>query len=424
MRNSLYTIVLVIGSTLPLFAGDWNTLFADRLQDDIPYREAVLERRAAEIRADVRERPYLPYLELGTGQDGIRMEDGEVQPLHLRSTLAVRHVMGTTIEVGVPFILYNSEEITGPVSLRVSRPLFSEDGSAIPAVRAALLRAQHAERSAYLDAKLDLVEEILDAQYSTQLLQVNQENLRVLERVRDLARDPGDEREVSRRILQMERGILQAEYRIKEIASPIREHADRLYEEVLALVDRWLEGISPEMVHPGESPTLQAQQFELAAARYHADRSFLPWVPNPVFSAGVEYDPWQDDFRWSLAIQVDATILDRGERSVDSMRRREQVDIERLRLNRMEETLERRVADVRHSLRILDYDRRLKLLDIEDEQQFIEEIRALYDAGFETEENLIVAETDLSVEQLALIQITHNFMLARLELLRYSGEQR
>ncbi len=417
-------LVLLFLTTAAATAGDWEALLAERLEESVEYREAVLDRRAAEVRAGVRSRSLAPYLEIGTGQDGIAIEDGELQPVQLRSTLALRHVFGATIEVGVPFLITDSEDPTGSISLRVSRPLFSDDGAALPEARAALLRARNRERSAYLDVKLDLVEEILDARYSTQLLDANRANLRVLERVYEAAVDPQDRREVSRRILQMERGILQAEYRLQGLDAGIRRDEGNLYGQVLALSEVWLLEIEPEMLRPELSPRLLAQEYELAAAQFRGDRSFLPWVPNPVFRAGINYDPWEDTVQWSFSVQFDATLLDRGERRLEAMRRREQAEIERLRLHRLTEVIDREVADLRHRLEILNYDRRLKELDIEDEQQNVREVRALYEAGFETEENLIVAETDLSVEELALIQIEHNFMLGRLELLRYVGEHR
>lgn len=418
---SILPVLLIV--TTPAFTSDWSTILADRLEESVEYREATLERRGAEVRAGVRTRPVAPYLEIGTGQTGILIEDGELQPVQLRSTLALRHILGATVELGVPFLLTESEEITGPVSVRISRPLFSEDGADASGARAALLRARNRERSVYLDVKLGLVREILDARYSMQLLQANRANLHVLERVYELAVDPQDRREVSRRILRMERGILQAEYRLQDLDDRVRREGESLYSEVMALSELWLEEISPEMLLPAASPTLLAQEYELVAAQFRADRSFLPWVPNPLFRAGVEYDPWEESFQWSLSVQFDMTVLDRGERQLEYIRRREQVEIERLRLHRLADTLEQQVAELRHRLRILEYDRRLKVLDIEDEEGNVREVRALYEAGFETEENLIVAETDLSVEELELIQIEHNVMLGHLELLRYVGEQ-
>lgn len=424
------TMALLHFAALPVAADSWDVLLADRLQESVEYREAVLERRVAEIRAGVRTRSLAPYLEVGTGQEagagrsGIRIVDGDLQPVQLRSTLALRHVLGATVELGIPFFLTEAEEITGPISLSVSRPLFSEEGADTAGVQAALVRARNRERALYLEVKLDLVREILDARYSMELLRANRANLAVLQRVYEAAVDPRDKREVSRRILRMERGILQAEYRLQDLEERIRRQDSELYGEAIALSETWLQEIDPAMLLPAASPRLLEQEYVLAAAQQRANRAFLPWVPNPLFRAGIEYDPWEDSYQWTLSVQFDLTLLDRGERQLDYIRRREQVEIERLRLHRLSENLERDIADVRHRLRILEYDRELKLLDIEDEEQHVREVRALYEAGFETEENLIVAETDLSVEELALIQIEHNFMLVRLELLRYVGEER
>lgn len=404
-------------------AADWDSLLADRLDASVSYREAILARRSAEVQSGVRERPFLPYLEIGTAGEGIRLEDGELQPLRFRSTLALTRLLGTTVELGVPLIVHESQETFGPVSLHVTRQLFNEDGGGTAATQAALLRARAAERSAYLDVKLGLAGEILDAHYSIRLLEANRENLRVLERVRTLVVDPRDEREVSRRILRMERGILQAEFRLNDLDARIRAESGDLYRQVMERSEVWL-GDLPDREFPVmTSPAYRAQELELAAAQYNADRWFVPYVPNPTFRAGLEYDLQEETFRWSLSMQFNATILDRGERTVESMRRRERVEIERLRLQRLEDNLDRQIADIRHRLRILEIDRRLQVLEVEDERQNAAQVRALFEAGFETEENLIVAETDLSMEELALARIEQDYILQRLELLRHAPGQ-
>lgn len=408
-----------------LHADDWDSLLAERLEESIPYREAVLQHRSAAVRAGVYNRPFSPYVEIGTatgaGARGIRLQDGELDPLQFTSSLAVTHLFGTTVELSAPVILEGDRDPVGPVALQVTRRIFSEDGAERPAAMGSLLQAEQAEYEAYLVVKLALVAEILDARYSLQLLQANRENLRVLERLGDAVVDPRDAREIDRRILQMRRGIMQAEHRLADLDGRIRRASAELYREVLERSEEWLEDLSPERIFAVESPLIRAQEFQLAAATHREKRWYLPYLPNPTVGAGVEYDLYEDEYSWFLSLQFSVTLLDRGERALEALRRRETAAIERLRLRQIRDRLQREVETVKHELSILEIDRRLRVLDVEDEEENVAEVRALYEAGFETEENVILAEVDLSVERLAATRVEHDYILRRLELLRYAG---
>jgi hypothetical protein len=408
-----------------LHAADWDSLLAERLQESITYREAVLQRRSAAVRAGIYNSPLNPYVEIGTttgaGARGIRLQDGDLDPLQFTSSIAVTHLFGTTVELSAPIILEGDQDPVGPVALQLTRRLFPEDGAERPAAMGTLLQAQQAEYEACLAVKLALAAEILDARYSLQLLRANRENLRVLERLGDAVVDPRDEREISRRVLQMRRGIMQAEHRLADLDGRIRDASTDLYQEVLERSEEWLENLSPEQILAAESPVIRAQEFQLAAAVHREKRWYLPYLPNPTIGAGVEYDMYADDYSWYLSLQFSVTLLDRGERALEALRRRENATIERLRLQQIRDRLQREVDTVKHELSILEIDRRLRVLDVEDEEENVAQVRALYEAGFETEENVILAEVDLSVERLAATRVEHDYILRRLELLRYAG---
>jgi outer membrane protein TolC len=411
-----------INPSVAVFADTWDSLFAERLDASSTWRDARLKLRQAELNYDQSAKPWLPSLSAGTvGQAGLALQNGEFSGGTIRTDLTLSGLLGTDISLQAPLVIAKDGafDFPGP-SLIASRKLFTESTANRLGLEAALVRARVALRDAEEAVRLQLVTDILNAVYYTRLLDANRLNLEVLDRIK-AATHESSQREVERRILQARRGMLVASGSLAALDTDLREKAETLYSDLLSRSTAWTAGLpdNGNASAPATSPTIRAQELDLAAAEKRKAFSLLPWLPNPALSAQVSYDQKQATFNWGLGLQLSVVLLDKGERALNSLQRTENVALARLRLESARKSLGDGVRQARERLEILELDKRIKALDVEDEWDNVTLLKALLAEGFTNEENLVIGQIDLSIAQLEAVKIEHDLLIQRLKLAQY-----
>lgn len=419
-----WLIMVAIGSVCVtnLGAVEWQELYESRKQESIQYREAVLSRRIAEQGLSTQAGSLVPYFDVGLeseNEEAIRLIDGELQPLSVVPTLRFEGLFGGDVTLSVPIGVYETEEPITTIDLTVRSQLLAEIDVELLLSQAAILHAQVDEYRQELAVRLQLMEDVLQARYHLQGQAIHNQNLAVLERLLSEAESLEDEREVRRQILKAQRGSMQAEYGLQEIDAVIRNNNEELYAQVMLLANQWLRNVRMDGVVPAHSRRIRAREYELAAAQLRRRRWLLPYLPNPVVSGGVVYDVLEGDVSWNVSLQFTVGVFDRGERRLTAFRRREESEIYKLRLHQEERNLRDAVRKARNQLQIAELNRRLQEIDLEDAVDEERAVRELYDAGLATDESLVIAEIDVSVEQLAAMQMEHDFLMQRLRMLEY-----
>ncbi len=410
-------------------AADWEALYAARLAGNLAYRKAQSQLRQAELKVAREERVYLPYLGLRsasptspTSTSSIRMTDGVLQSSALAAELRFENLLGADLTFTAPLVFGGSlAPAFGNPSVSLSRPILAESGTELLRSRAALIRARGSVEKAASDVRLGLVSDILDAYRSVRVVESHRRNLATLERLRDVTRSETDVRAVERRILQARRAILLADGALQAIDAEVKAEAESLYPEVQERVRGWVRAMPGKGAPPPESAELAAQRLELAAAERERSLWFLPYLPNPTVSASLAYDLDKPGPSWQVSLLFSTDIVDRGERAVASNARREGPDLARLGLESAQRSLERSVASAGNALEVLDLDRRIKALDVEDARELVKQWKELFARGFVTEEDVVMVEIDLAVEELDAVEIEHDYLRKQLELLPYFG---
>ncbi len=411
-----------------LFAIGWEELHSRRLEENLAYRQAALQLRQAELRVAQSDDFYIPYLSLGSGGPGhiryVGGEDGGLQPFTLQPSLTFSNVLGTTFAFGLPVTVVPSpaedqDAVTaGDPSLTVSRRIFEESEATALSSRAALVRAQDAERSARSDVRITLVSEVFEALAALQTITDTRARLENARSIRDASRDETVARDLERSILQAERALIQAERSLRAIDDDILEHADSLYAEILDRFDDWVANLPQHGTFPGTSAGIEAQRLALAAAEKRRALAFLPYIPNPSLSASFTWDRDERELSWSLGLQFSVNLVDRGERAVAALERRENAEIERLRLDGAVESLDRTVRTAWEELTVLEIDSRIRALDLEDQTETTERTRELFAAGFATQESLVSAELALSSARLAAERAERSYRIQELRVMQ------
>lgn len=432
MRPRALALLLLVVPSLarvtPL-AADWESLYAARLAGDSAYLRAQSQLRQAELALAQEERTYLPYLALRSASptspgssSSLKVTDGALQSSALAAELRFENLLGAKIAFTVPFLFGGSEPPgLGNPSVTASRAIIDESRADSLRARAGLLRAADSVERAAADVRRSLVSDILEAYRSARVVASHRKNLATLERLRDVTRSESDAREVERRILQARRAILVAEAALGAIDPDVRTEAEALYPGVRELVEGWVRALPPRGTRPPESAELAAERLELAAAERERSLWFLPYLPNPTLSASLGYDMDKPGLTWQVSLLFSTDLLDRGERAAAASARREAPELARIGVASAERSRERSAASAWDALEILDIDRSLQALDIEDAREIAEQWRELFARGFVTAEDVVMVEIDLAVEELDAVRIEHDALRKQLELLQLFG---
>lgn len=411
--------LLALGLCLhPAAADGWEEVFAARRDSSLAWRQARLSLRAAELDLDRFLKPYLPSLSVGTAAGtAAGVEDGGFTGATVKAALTCSGLFGADLSLAVPVKAAPSGGIgLGDPTLSLTRRLFVEDDADRLQAEAALLRARAALRDAENAARLQLMTDILNAVYYRRLLEANRGDLAVLERVKTATVKAASLREVERRILQAGKAILSASHALAALDAAVRDRADALYEELLVLAASWTAAV-PE-TDPVDSAAIRAQELECAAAEKRRAFPILPYLPNPSLTAGLSYDVDGAAFHWGLTLQFSAVVLDKGERELAALRRLENADLERIRLDAAKKSLGDTVRQARGSLAVLELDRRIQDLDIADAKDNAARLKALYEGGYISEEDLVVGRIDLSIEELDALKIDNDVLIQKMKLVQ------
>jgi outer membrane protein TolC len=427
MRRFMVALAAVSVLSVPAASAlSWDELLAERLQNNITYRQAVLQRQVAEQVLAQSERFYLPYVNVGVGPSGPPgsiVYNGDFYPISVRPSVAFTQVLGAEIAFELPITVDPSPSgqtaSVGNPSLSVTRRMFEESDAELLGARADMIRSREAELSASADVRAQLASEVLDAWISLQTLEDARRRLELAERLRTASRDETVNRDLERSLLQAERSLIQAERALRTIDPRIIEHANVLYEEVGDRFALWIAGLPEPNTIPTTSAAIDAQELDLAAAEARRRRSFLPYVPNPTFSATLGYDRDGGEWYWALSLQFSIAVVDRGERALSALQRRESAEIERLRLESARDSFQNAVRNAWEELTLIDLDLQILRLDLESQQEAAAKTRSLFESGFATEETLITSELALSGAELQVARAENDYRMQQLRVSRY-----
>jgi outer membrane protein TolC len=403
--------------------GAWQALYTQRLESSASYREAALTLKSAQLALDQLTKPYVPVLSLSTGSGGALSYGSQgFGGGSLVSSLGLENLLGGELALRSSLAVSPSGDLTlGDPSLSFSRKLFTESDAQRLDAEAALLNAQASLNNAEITVQINLAKEILDARYYSSLNQINQRNLEVLERVKAATIDSTAQRELERRILQAQKSLLAAKSALAGVSAEILTQAEPLYDEIVTLQASWLANLNGK--EPSSSLSTLALEQNLAAAQKRKEYSFLPFVPNPSVSASISYDIDKKSLGWGFSLSFSYDVFNKGKNSLDALKREEYPEIYSIKLADARATFFEGLKSIENALQSLELDRKIQGLDVEEAREAAAKAEALFNGGFSSEETLVMAQIDLSVELLAADKIEYDIIAQSLGLIQYFGAE-
>jgi hypothetical protein len=388
----------------------WDSLYASRLDASANYLEAVLALKTAQVGYDQHTKPLLPTIALTASAN---LTSGSFVP-----SLSFENVFGADIALKAPIQVLSPGGLTmGDPSLSISRNIFDETRADRLDAEAALLSAMAAVKSAQDSVRISLATEILNAMYYESLLSANRENLRVLEKVRDSTVNTSLQRELERRVLGAQKSVLVASNALENLDREIIDSAHDVYQEVLSLQTMWTAAIDSQK--PGISLRIRSLEKSLEAAEKRKAFAILPYLPNPLLSTSLAYDISAQKLDFGLAISISYSALSKGRNSLAAYRREEYPRLWAMKASDAKKAREDGIRKIRGTLAILELDKRLNDLDISDAEEDVHLLERLYNAGYATEEDYVIARIDLSVELLEGRKIDFDILIQKLNLANY-----
>ncbi|TXT41994.1 MAG: hypothetical protein FD137_2390 [Spirochaetes bacterium] len=393
MRRILTAIFLSL-SLGALWGQGWDALYHKRLESSSAYLEAQLALKSAEVAYNQVAKPFVPTVSIATSSSAPLSlnSDGTVAGT-LVPSIGLQNILGADISLRAPIRASNAGLVMGDPSITVSRSLFEEVAAERLEAEAALLSAKAALKAAEDGVRISLATEILNAMYYKSLLAANEEDLKVLQRVRDATLLDGD--------------ILAA--------------AETLHSEVLTLQDAWFSALETKI--PDSTARIRSLELSLEAAKRRKSLRFLPYLPNPGLSVTLTYDLTAGNLDWSLALSFSYAPIDNGKAALSVLKREQNPLILAMKIQEARDSLENGIARIKGLLETLELDRKLNDLDIEDAKEDALLLERLYNGGYATEEDLVIAKIDLSVQELEGRKIAFDILIQKLNLANYYDEE-
>jgi outer membrane protein TolC len=407
------------GAASPLPALGWDELYASRLETSASFREAAIDVKSAILALEQYTKPYVPMFSLNTSAAApFKVDSSGFAGGSLVTTLGFEQVLGADIALKMPVMMASNGSLSlKDPGLSVNRKLFTEEGAARLDAEAALLSARASLKNAQDTVRINLAREIVNAKYYESLLEASRKNLDVLEKVRKATTDATTLRELDRRILTAQKSLLSATKALDDIAPEVKDNLASLSSDLRILQSEWVKGI--QLNAPETSLSIEALVYSLEAAEKRQAFALLPYLPNPNLTAELFYDTSAGSLGWSLAFSLSYNVADKGRRSLEALKRKEYPDIYRAKLAEAQKSLSDGVRTIQSTIESLQLDLKIQLLDIEDAQDELETMQALYQGGFASEESLVIAQIDLSVERLEAERIENDILIQKLNVAKY-----
>ena len=419
-KATILALCAWIAAAAAASAQGWDQLYQARLQASSAYLESKLALKTAELACDQYAKPYIPTVAIATttssslsiGSEGF--SSGSLTP-----SITFENLLGADLAIKAPLVASSGSLGFGNPSVSLTRKLFVETEADRLDALAAVAAARAAVRNAENAVRIALATDILNANYYASLLEVDRKNLATLERVRKATVEPSYARELDKRILQARRSMLVAQGALENVADDIGPNAEALNAEVLRMQEEWAKYV--DSGDPSDSLEIQGLKLSLEAAERRKAFGLLPWLPNPSLTASLAYDADAGALDWGLSFSLSYKALDKGQSSLAALKRGEYPKILAIKLDTARRNRADGIRKTRDALKLLALDRRIQDLEIADAEDAAALMKRLYDGGYASEDNLVIAQIDLEVERILGRKIDFDILIQRLNLANYFG---
>ena len=406
----LQLLVAVFG-----FSGFYD-IYSVNLSNSSSYISSNLSLKNAELSLKKAEQIFTPYLSAALNQGGglVLNQDGlEDFTLSLKADFLDIAGFKAGITLPVTFSV-DDGEISSDLSFDISKgDLFSEDKVELLETKADYYDSVQNLKDIEAGIFISTVQDILDCYAQSQQRELYLRELAVIQNKYDGEKDEDTRRNLKRELLTKQKQIINIENTISGYDG--LEVDEGLYLETLSMVEKLLE-TDYQSVDYKSRYDMVAQELRVEAEKIKAGHWYYPYLPE----LGVNFSIDDlEDFSWSLAFSFNFQVLDNGERELEAEARK--TGVQEMKYDESLANFEDSIDKHSKDMDTTELDLELAELDLEDKRADLEKEKKLYDLGFSSQEDLALAEIDVSKAELDLIGLKHGKYITDLNFLNSLG---
>lgn len=405
-------------------------MYRESLKIDPYYQQQLINLKSSSIGVSQIDGFYIPYLTLDSGlEKGIVFGEEGLEYFGLSLSMEFKKVFGADISLSIPYTFIpdssggNTNEF-GDLSLSVRRQLFTEDDALLYRKKASFFSDLFSISQREWTVLSQIIDEIFNKFYYSSLMQQYKKREFVLQRLYENSVNIDEQEDYKKQLLNIEKLTLD----IQKNLIDLDEYYSGSSEKTLALKDEAMVLLQDTDIFGYEKDVLSredilAMKLELEALNIEERFWFLPYVPNPTFIFNASYDfkeiqdssiSFDERFSWSVSVQVQVPITDRGERELESLRRKNGSYIQSLEIEDIVDTARKNLQKIDISRRLSEIDISLKKFDVEDYKDQLEKMRKKFELKIVSLEDLQLSEIDEQIKELELMKLLQQSLLLKI----------
>ncbi len=433
MKRVLLLAFLVL--PVMLFAGTsqiWN-LYNESLGNDTGYQTANLEFKQAENTLNSMNSFWSPNVSIGTYPSITFSSTGIADP-NANLNVDFLNVWGAKIGLSLPFSLSGWQFNWMVPTLSVTRNLFDENQATLLSDQATYYSSLWDLKSSEWSVFTDLVQNIFDWYYYSNLVGVYTQQVNTLRVLYDSTTDQTQKESWHQQLLTAQSALLGYKNSLGTLkALPASTpYSTALYEDAVTLVSTMAKKVVDSMGTSelyGKREDIKSLELQYDSAKKKAELWFLPYIPNPSLSFDLWYQPSSltnetGFLKWSFSLSFDFSIYDGGANTLQSVSRKTDEQVAKLQLQNGETGATSSLEGLFSSLKVLNTN--LENNDsttLTDAATNLKTAQELYKKGFYSKEELGLAEYNYKNSLLSSERIRENILITYLEILQAEGAE-
>jgi hypothetical protein len=397
--------------------------------------QAELNLRSAQLEMNKIDNFFVPYL--GISVDTMKTVISLVEPTTLSGlvfggegklegyviSLDVNflEVWGAQVGVSFPFTL-NIDEWTidtpdeSDISISLSRDLTIIDRAERLKTESSYYDALSRYYMAQTNELITTIEDIFNRHYNEEMIQTYQDEIEILNQQYNLSTDEDEKEGLEKQILTAQKNL----ETLRASNAPLEyfEYTEELYLQAKDTVERIINENQNYPTNVEERLDLKSLQLQEEASEIESNFWFIPYLPFNTISVSMNPFKDTDDLKEKMSISVgfQLAILDKGERKLasDTMK----TNVSALTYDESIIETENAIRNLETTRKTLNYDVKIKQIDLENTMEDYNKNKELNDQGYITKEKLKLSEISLRRAQLASEKVETDILTNELRMMQ------
>ncbi|MGY4687381.1 hypothetical protein [Petrotoga sp. DB-2] len=436
MKKLIVLVITLLVGILSIFGMTFEELYQQNLEKSSAYTQAELSLRSAQLEMNKIDNFFVPYLGISvdtmkTGIDPFGKEtivgglvfggEGDITGYRISLDVNFLEVLASEVSVSFPFTLNTDEwEINAPsesdISISLSRDLTIIDRAERLKTESSYYDALSKYYMAQTNELITTIEDVFTRYYNEEMIQTYEDEIEILNQQYNLSTDEDEKENLEKQILTAQKNL----ETLRASNAPLEyfEYTDELYNQTKDSVERIINENQNYPTNIEERLDLKSLQLQEEASEIESNFWFIPYLPFNTISVSMnpfkETEDWIDKISISVGFQL--AILDKGERKLasDTMK----TNVAALTYDESMLEAENAIRNLETTRRTLNYDVKIKQIDLENAMEDYNRNNELNSQGYITKEELKLSEISLRRAQLASEKTENDILTNELRIMQ------